>query len=106
MHVDSGILKNQTIDSKEAFITYAKNSSPEGPFVADSRFITEDVPEGLVLLESLGQMLDVETPTCTGLINIASAALTTDFRQDARTVELLGKENLEKIIGSLTISVG
>ncbi|MCZ2257377.1 NAD/NADP octopine/nopaline dehydrogenase family protein [Sporosarcina sp. G11-34] len=98
--------EDQTIDSKEAFITYAKNSSPEGPFVADSRFITEDVPEGLVLLESLGQMLDVETPTCTGLINIASAALTTDFRQDARTVELLGKENLEKIIGSLTISVG
>lgn len=97
--------ENQTIDAKEAFLTYAKNSSPKGPFVAGSRFITEDVPEGLVLLESLGLMLDVETPTCTGLINIASAALATDFRENARTVELLGKENLEKIIGTLAVSV-
>lgn len=59
------------IDGKEAFVEYALNNSPEGPFVADSRFITEDVPEGLVLLESLGNMLDIPTPTCTGLINIA-----------------------------------
>lgn len=94
-----------TIDAKEAFFTYAKKNSPEGPFVADSRFITEDVPEGLVLLESLGHMLDVETPTCTGLINTASAALNIDFRENARTVDLLGKENLEKIIGSPEVVV-
>lgn len=87
-----------TIDAKEAFFTYAENNSPEGPFVADSRFITEDVPEGLVLLESLGEMLSIKTPTCTGLINTASAALNVDFRENARTVALLGKTNLEKII--------
>jgi len=94
-----------TIDAKEAFLTYAKNSSPEGPFVADSRFITEDVPEGLVLLESLGKMLNVETPTCTGLINTASAALNIDFRKNARTVEMLGKENLERIIESRAVVI-
>jgi len=88
------------IDSKKAFLAYAKNSSPEGPFVADSRFITEDVPEGLVLLESLGELLNIETPTCTGLINTASAALNIDFRENARTVEQLGKDNLEIILGS------
>lgn len=92
------------IDSREIFLDYAENNSPEGPYVADSRFITEDVPEGLVLLESLGLMLNVDTPTCTGLINIASAALNTDFRENARTVEQLGKENLEIILGS-TITV-
>lgn len=92
-----------TTDAKEAFFTYAKNSSPEGPFVADSRFITEDVPEGLVLLESLGQMLNIETPTCTGLIDMASALLDVDFRENARTVEVLGKENLEKIIESRAV---
>ncbi|MEK3888480.1 NAD/NADP octopine/nopaline dehydrogenase family protein [Bacillus sp. FSL K6-3431] len=90
--------KDLSIDSKQAFLDYAKNSSPEGPFEADSRFITEDVPEGLVLLESLGQMLDVKTPTCTGLINIASSALNIDFRKNARTVEQLGKENLAIIM--------
>lgn len=94
-----------TIDAKEAFLTYAKNSSPEGPFVADSRFITEDVPEGLVLLESLGEMLNIDTPTCTGLINTASAALKIDFRKNARTVELLGKENLERIIESRAVVI-
>lgn len=90
-----------TIDAKTAFFEYAESNSPEGPFVADSRFITEDVPEGLVLLESLGEMLNVKTPTCTGLINTASAALDKNFREDARTVDSLGRENLEKIIGSL-----
>ena len=97
--------KDLTIDAKEAFLTYAENSSPEGPFVADSRFITEDVPEGLVLLESLGMMLNVDTPTCTGLINTASAALDKDFRENARTVESLGKENLEEIVDSLAVSM-
>lgn len=89
------------LDSKEVFLAYAQNSSPEGPFVPDSRFITEDVPEGLVLLESLGQILNIETPTCTGLINIASATMNKDFRENARTVELLGKENLTTIVGTL-----
>jgi len=53
-----------TINAKTTFFEYAESSSPEGPFVADSKFITEDVPEGLVLLESLGEMLNVKTPTC------------------------------------------
>ena len=95
-----------SIDSTKAFQEYAMNSSPEGPDVADSRFITEDVPEGLVLLESLGNMLNIPTPTCTGLINIASASLNKDFRENARTVEVLGKEYLEEIIGiGLTATV-
>lgn len=92
---------NLQIDSKKAFFEYAMNSSPEGPFVADSRFITEDVPEGLVLLESLGKLVGVSTPTCTGLINIASALLKDDFRKNARTVEQLGRENIEKILTSI-----
>lgn len=87
-----------TGSAKDAFFDYARNSSPEGPFEAKSRFITEDVPQGLVLLESLGKLLGVETPTCTSLIDIASATLKEDFRINARTVDHLGKENLEKII--------
>ncbi len=41
-------------------------------------------------------MLSIKMPTCTGVINIASATLKVDFRKNARTVELLGKDNLEK----------
>lgn len=89
-----------SINSKEAFLHYAKNSSPHGPVRADSRFITEDVPEGLVLLESLGSTLGIKTPTCTGLINIANASLSIDFRESGRTVDRLGLVNIKKIIGT------
>lgn len=82
----------------EAFFDYAMNHSPKGPIVPDSRYITEDVSQGLVLLESIGFMLKIETPVCTGLINCASAALKIDWRKNGRTVERLGKENLENII--------
>lgn len=79
----------------DAFFDYAKNSSPKGPSVPDSRYITEDVSQGLVLLESLGAFAGVPTPTCTSLINIANAALATDFRKCGRTISKLGIENVK-----------
>lgn len=81
----------------DSFFDYAMNSSPEGPSVPDSRYVTEDVPQGLVLLESLGLLYGIPTPTCSALIGIANAALKTDFRACGRTIEKLGKETLEKI---------
>lgn len=85
-------------DGTEVFFDYAQNSSPKGPTTPDTRYVTEDVPEGLVLLESLGKVLGVPTPTCAGLINIASAALSRDFRREGRSVERLGYDRLQKII--------
>lgn len=86
-------------DAKDVFFDYARNNSPSGPEVSNSRFITEDVPEGLVLLESLGQLLNVKTPVCTALIEIASACLDTGFRVNGRTLGRLGVENLRLIMG-------
>ena len=82
----------------EVFFDYANNSSPFGPNVPDSRYVTEDVPEGLVLLESLGNVLSVATPVCTGLINCASALLQRSFREEGRTIERLGQDNLSKLL--------
>ena len=87
----------------EAFFDYAMNSSPEGPSVPDSRYVTEDVPQGLVLLESLGAALNVPTPTCSALIDLACAALQTDFRAVGRTVENLGECFLRQIQSDSTI---
>lgn len=81
----------------ESFFDYAMNSSPEGPAVPDSRYVTEDVPQGLVLLESLGISLNIPTPVCSALIDIASASLKIDFRACGRTIDRLGRENLSKI---------
>lgn len=79
-----------SIDSKSAFFDYAMNHSPKGPDISNSRYITEDVSQGLVLLESLGELLSVETPLVTSLINLANFSLNRDFRIDGRTVENLG----------------
>ena len=85
-------------DATEVFFDYANNSSPDGPTVPDSRYITEDVPQGLVLLESLGKVLGIPTPTCSGLIDCASALLNRPFREEGRTVEKLGFDNISEII--------
>ncbi|HAA25570.1 MAG TPA: NAD/NADP octopine/nopaline dehydrogenase [Ruminiclostridium sp.] len=86
-------------DAKEVFFWYANMPTrAKGPTTVDSRYISEDVPEGLVLLESLGQKYNVKTGICTALIDIASAALGRDLRSEGRTVERLGEDNLERII--------
>lgn len=87
-----------SVNAKEVFFHYAQNNSPEGPSVSNSRYITEDVPEGLVLIESLGQVLNIETPVCTSLINIASACLNTDFRLNGRSVDRLQITDLNKML--------
>ncbi len=89
---------NLSLDSKDIFIDYANNSSPKGPNVSDSRYITEDVSQGLVLLESLGKILQVNTPICTALIDIAGACLNKNFRENGRTIEKLGNNNLKIIV--------
>lgn len=87
------------IDAKEVFFEYAAMPTrAKGPTTVDSRYITEDVPQGLVMLEALGKRTGVPTPVCTALIEIAGAALGRDMRRDGRTLERLGEENVEKIL--------
>lgn len=90
--------EDKTRDATEVFFDYARNHSPKGPNIPDSRYITEDVPEGLVLLESLGEILDVQTPTCSSLINISSVALKKEFRSIGRSIERVGEANINVIL--------
>ncbi|MDD7766940.1 NAD/NADP octopine/nopaline dehydrogenase family protein [Anaerococcus vaginalis] len=90
---------DESIDAKEVFLDYAAmDTRAKGPVKVDSRYISEDVPEGLVMLESLAKVLDVKTPIATSLIEIASAALGRDLRKDGRSVEALGYDNIKKLI--------
>ncbi len=85
-------------DAKEVFFWYAGLPNPlKGPTEVDSRFISEDVPQGLVLLETLGLEYKVDTPVCTALIDMASAALNRDLRKEGRTLERLGRDILMEI---------
>lgn len=101
-YVDACKFRNtldEDVDGKEVFFWYAAMPTrAKGPIVVDSRYITEDVPQGLVMLEALGQYLHVTTPVCTALIEIANAALTREFRDVGRTLERLGIDNVKAIV--------
>ncbi len=86
-------------EAKEVFLDYAAmDTRAKGPTKVDSRYISEDVPQGLVMLEALGKALRVPTPVTAALIEIASAALGRDLRAEGRTPEGLGVENIERIL--------
>ena len=64
--------------------------SSKGPASAATRYISEDIPMGMVLLSSLGTLLDVPTPTADALIHLGSVIHDTDYRTPGRTVARLG----------------
>lgn len=90
---------DDTRDAKEVFFWYAAMPTrAKGPIVVDSRYISEDVPQGLVMLEALGKSLGIEMPVCTSLIELATFALGRSMRAEGRTPERLGEENIQAII--------
>ena len=60
------------------------------------RYITEDIPYGLVPIAELGKMVNVPTPAIDSVITIASIITETDFRMKGRTLENLGIEGMSK----------
>lgn len=95
--VAGGFLGNPT----ESFYSYSESSDrAKSPTSVHSRYITEDVSQGLVLLESIAKTVGVNTPITTALIDIASVALGEDFRASGRTIGKLGAEDyIEKLCG-------
>lgn len=84
---------------KEVFMEYAAMPTrAKGPTSVESRYITEDVSQGLVMLESLGQTLKIKTPIATAIIEMASAALGRELRDGGRTLAALGEETVHRII--------
>lgn len=79
---------------------------PTGPYQwtptpksMDSKYITEDVPCGLVAMSALGDAVGVATPVIDGLIALSSAMLGRDFMKEGRNQAYLGIEgkNAEQI---------
>jgi opine dehydrogenase len=65
------------------------------PNTLDNRYFHEDIGIGLVMLCSLGKMLNVPTPTCRGVVYMGEILSGVDyFGQATRTLETLGLGNL------------
>lgn len=90
-----------TKDAVEVFKSYANNGGPKGPFQVDSRYLVEDVSNGLVLLHSLGKYANVETPITRSLITIASCLVQKNFFELGRTLEKLGITSKEELLSIL-----
>jgi opine dehydrogenase len=54
------------------------------------RYITEDVPFGLVTVASIGKLLGMPTPKMDAIINIACMANGVDYWEEGRTADKLG----------------
>ena len=60
------------------------------------RYVTEDLPYGLVLVSELGDLAGVSTPIIDAIIDIGSVITETDFRKTGRTLEKLGLAEMNK----------
>lgn len=68
----------------------------KGPKSIYDRYITEDLPFGLVPASQLGVKLEVPTPIIDAIVNIGSIVCDENFWQTGRTLDTLGLANLSK----------
>ena len=73
----------------------------DGPYQAtgtpsslDHKFITEDVPTGLIPISALGAAAGVPTPAIDALVELARTMTGRDFADQARTLARLGLEGM------------
>lgn len=102
--VKRGYLK----DAPETPYEQLFNESPvfskiKGPLSVDSRYLVEDISNGLSMFSSLGKALNVPTPVSDAIVTLGSTLLQTDFNKTGLTLESLGLTNLtaEKLVASV-----
>jgi opine dehydrogenase len=68
----------------------------KGPEHLKDRFITEDVPHGMVLISTLGNLIGVPTPTHDAVVQLASVVNRTDYWKTGRGIRELGLSKMDK----------
>ena len=61
---------------------HTKYQGPLGPKTLEHRYVLEDVPFGLVVIEALARCAGVDVPNVSGSITLLSSACGRDFRRD------------------------
>lgn len=88
------------------FVTHSRahgGRGPDAPKDLHYRYVSEDVPNGLVPISLFGEMVGIPTPAIDSVITLASILNRADYRKEGRTLESLGlsgrssKEILESI---------
>lgn len=81
---------------KDYFEMVQTHPTSLGPQTLRDRYITEDVPYGLVPISQLGEKLGVATPVTNAIIQIASLLNDENYRKTGRTLESMGLANLSR----------
>ncbi len=68
--------------------------SPNGPATLDTRYVTEDVPYGLVFNARMARLAGVPTPITAGCIALAGGAYGRDFEQANDLLDAIAPESL------------
>lgn len=68
----------------------------KGPEHLKDRYVTEDVPYGMVLISTLGDLIGIATPTHDAVIQLASVINRTNYWKTGRGVKDLGLSKLDK----------
>ncbi len=74
---------------------WPKDPCEVGPQSLNHRYITEDIPFGLVPLAYLGDLLDVPTPVSDAIIELSSTANHSNYWKEGLTLEKLGLDGLK-----------
>jgi len=75
---------------------FMRKAGNRGPFDVKTRYITEDVPVGMVLVASLGRKFGIPTPTFDATIQLCGLMNGIDYWKEGRTLERLGLANLDR----------
>ncbi|MEE8541329.1 MAG: NAD/NADP octopine/nopaline dehydrogenase family protein, partial [Desulfobacterales bacterium] len=71
----------------------------KGPDSLENRYVTEDIPYGLVAWAALGDAVGVDTPIMDAFIEIGNAIMGKNCREEGRNLEKMGLNglNIEQI---------
>jgi opine dehydrogenase len=67
----------------------------KGPPSLENRYVTEDIPYGLVAWASIGDAVGVETPVMDALIALGAVIMGKDCWKEGRNLASMGLENLD-----------
>ena len=89
--VKRGYLKDEpNTPYEELFNTSPVFTKIKGPLSVDSRYLVEDISNGLTLYSSLGKALGVATPVADAIVTLGSTLLQNNFKETGLTLEKLG----------------
>lgn len=80
--------------TKKSFIECGRDAQMLGPSNRESRYITEDIPFGLVYWSEIAKKIDVATPNINSLITLASTICGNSFDNKRINLERLPNSNI------------